>query len=407
MPTIDGDRLLKDQRALADFGRWKTGVHRPTLSPQDMESRKWLASRMTEAGLDAEIDGIANVIGRSKVSGPHLLIGSHTDTQPYAGWLDGAMGVIYGLEIARAFGADGTCRQFGIDVASWADEEGHFGNLLGSRSFCDSLPQTEVDACRHRDEGTPLRTALAAVGLADKPRSKLEPGHYVGYLEAHIEQGPKLEASGLRIGIVTGIVGHCNFNIMFEGEQNHAGTTPMALRKDAGVALIKLAAAILKRFPEVAGPESVWTIGKITLDPGFKSIIPGRADMLFQFRDVDANVLKGMRRALDELVQEANAGPCKATLVLGPQTAPATMAPRFQDALERAAERHAPGKHIRMPSGAGHDAQILAARLPSAMMFVPSIGGISHHHSENTKDEDLVLGCQVLATAAELILRGA
>ena len=407
VPAIDGERLLQDMRALAEFGHWETGVHRPNFSPQDMQSREWLARRMKEAGLESGIDGIGNVIGRSRGSGPRLLIGSHTDTQPYGGWLDGAMGVVYGIEVARAFAADPDCAGLGIDVASWSDEEGHFGNLLGSRSFCDMVTEQEIDRAAHRDDKTPLRTVLAGVGLADRPRAKLEAGRYRGYLEAHIEQGPALEADGLQLGIVTGIVGNVNHTLTFKGEQNHAGGTPMKLRKDAGTALIRLAAAIHDTFPKIAGPGSVWTIGKITLDPGLKSIIPGQAEMLFQFRDVDAAYLSAMKKALEELVREANKGPCKITMTETSRTKEAGMDPGFQDQLERAAERHAPGMHVRMPSGGGHDAQILAARLPAAMLFVPSIRGISHHHSENTKDEDIVLGCQVLATAAAEILRDA
>lgn len=407
MPTIEGDRLLHDLRALAEFGCWKTGVHRPTFSPQDIESRQWLVSRMADAGLDAEIDGIGNVIGRSPATGPCLLLGSHTDTQPYGGWLDGAMGVVYGIEVARAFASDPACAGLGIDVASWADEEGHFGNLLGSRSFCDQVTEEEIDGASHRDDGTPLRSVLADAGLADRPRAKIDDGRYRGYVEAHIEQGPALEASGLRIGIVTGIVGTCNFSLAFEGEQNHAGGTPMALRKDAGVALVHLASAIYGRVPKVAGPRSVWTVGNITLDPGFKSIIPGRAEMLFQFRDTDPGILAAMKQALENLVEESNAGPCRVTLVERSPTNPAAMDPGFQDHLEKAAERHAPGMHVRMPSGGGHDAQVLATRLPAAMLFVPSIGGVSHHYTENTKDEDLVLGCQVLTTAAAEILHDA
>src|SRR5580658_551929 len=128
MPNIDAARLLKDLRDLARIGAWKTGVHRPTYSADDMTARHWLATRLTEAGLQPEIDGIGNVIGRSSAPGPKLLLGSHMETQPYAGWLDGAMGVIYGLEVASALGA-------GIEVGAWADEEGHFGNFLGSHSF--------------------------------------------------------------------------------------------------------------------------------------------------------------------------------------------------------------------------------------------------------------------------------
>ena len=233
---IDGDRLLGDLYALRKIGEYKTGVHRPTYSPEDVQSRHWLAARMTEAGLEPEIDGIGNVIGRARGDGAKLLLGSHVETQPHAGWLDGALGVIYGLEVARTLGG-------GIDVAAWADEEGHFGSFIGSRSFCGLLPEAEIDTCRNR-EGTTLRDALAQAGFAGRPRAVVDPARYRGYLEAHIEQGAELEDTGKRIGIVTAIVGSHRFRIVFEGVQNHAGTTRMAIRKDAGVALVKLASAI-------------------------------------------------------------------------------------------------------------------------------------------------------------------
>ena len=135
MPRINGERLLADLRRIADFGRYQTGVHRPHLSPQDVESRHWLAGRMKEAGLEPVIDGVGNVIGRSPKSGPRLLMGSHTDTQPRGGWLDGVMGVIYGLEVARALAEDPETAHLAVDVASWADEEGHWGGMIGSKSL--------------------------------------------------------------------------------------------------------------------------------------------------------------------------------------------------------------------------------------------------------------------------------
>ena len=135
MPTINGERLLGDLRRIADFGRYQTGVHRPHLSPQDVESRHWLVARMKEAGLEPVIDGIGTVIGKSPKTGPRILIGSHSDTQPRGGWLDGVMGVIYGLEVARALAEDPETAHLAVDVASWADEEGHWGQMTGSRSF--------------------------------------------------------------------------------------------------------------------------------------------------------------------------------------------------------------------------------------------------------------------------------
>jgi N-carbamoyl-L-amino-acid hydrolase len=396
IPRIDGDRLLRDLYELRKIGEYKTGVHRPTYSPEDVQSRHWLAARMSEAGLQPEIDGIGNVIGRAPGDGPKLLLGSHVETQPHAGWLDGALGVIYGLEAARTLGG-------GIDVAAWADEEGHFGSFIGSRSFCGLLPEAEIDTGRNR-EGTTLRDALAQAGFAGRPRALVDPGRYRGYMEAHIEQGAELEDTGKRIGIVTAIVGSHRFRIVFEGVQNHAGTTRMAIRKDAGVALVKLASAIYQRFPEVVGPRTVWTTGRITLDPGAPSIVPGHAEMLFQFRDTDPVLLAKLDAEIEALVAEATRGPCKVTIAERGQSTPQAMDAGFQDALEHAAERHVPGLHVRMPSGAGHDAQILAERMKSAMLFVPSIGGISHHYAENTKDEDIVLGCQVFADAAAEML---
>ena len=397
MPKIDGQRLLRDLYALREIGTYKTGVHRPTLSPDDVRSRHWLVERLTEAGLTAEIDGIGNVIGRCRAPGRKLLMGSHLETQDHSGWLDGAMGVVFGLEVARALGQ-------GIDVAAWCDEEGHFGSVIGSRSFCGLLPEEEIDRCTFRADGTPLRVALERAGFAGRPRAQMDPARYRGFMEAHIEQGAELEDKGLRIGVVTAIVGSHRFRIEFEGEQNHAGTTRMAVRKDAGVALVSLAAAINARFPAIVGPRTVWTTGRITLDPGAPSIVPGRAEMLFQFRDTDPAMLARLQQEVEALVEEANKGPCRVTIVDRSRSVPQQMDAGFQAALDRSADRHAPGLHQSMPSGAGHDAQVLAERMPSAMMFVPSIRGISHHYSENTADADLVLGCQVFADAAAELL---
>ena len=399
MPEIDADRLLGDLYALRKIGEYKTGVHRPSLSPEDLRSRHWLVEKLTAAGLGADIDGIGNVLGRDRAPGRKLLMGSHIETQPHAGWLDGAMGVIYGLEAARALGG-------GIDVAAWFDEEGWFGSFLGSRSFCGKLPDTEIDACARRGDNVTLRAALDQAGLGGRPRIQADPSRYLGYLEAHIEQGAELELCGDRIGIVTAIVGSHRFRIMFEGVQNHAGTTRMARRKDAGVSLARLATAINDRFPALVNERTVWTTGQITLDPGSPSIVPGKAEMVFQFRDTDPAILALLEQELNALVVEANNGPCQVTVIRTGTTEPSTMAADFQDALEVAAARRAPGKFQRMPSGAGHDAQILAGIMPSGMLFVPSIDGISHHYAENTSAADLVLGCQVFVDAAAALLAG-
>src|SRR5437660_2349890 len=287
MPTIDGQRVIADLKRLAEFGRYETGVHRPTYSPVDVESRHWLAEQLSAARLDTVIDGIGNVIGRSTTTGPRLPVGSHSETQPYGGWLDGSLGVIYGLELARAFAADPGCAGLGIEVAAWADEEGHYQSFLGSHSFTDMLSEEEIDRIRGRDDGTPLREALQRAGFAERPRERVDPARYVGYLEAHIEQGDTLDTSGLRVGVVETIVGIWNYRVTLDGEQNHAGTTRMVRRKDAGVAMVRLATRIHERFPEIAGPATVWTIGRMLIEPNAPSVIPGRAEMQVQFRDAD------------------------------------------------------------------------------------------------------------------------
>jgi N-carbamoyl-L-amino-acid hydrolase len=333
------------------------------------------------------------------------MIGSHSESQNQAGWLDGALGAVYALEVARALKDDPATGGRNIDVICFADEEGHFSNFAGSRSFMGQLDEAEIDRTRNRYDGTPLRTALERAGLAGRPRRELDPKRTSGFLEAHIEQGDYLESGGLRIGVVTSVVAIWQYRIVFEGAQNHAGTTRMAVRKDAGLALVRLAAALDRRFPEVAGARSVWTTGRITLEPGAPSIIPGRAEMLFQLRDVEPEVLERMQHALEELVAEADAeGPCRCRLEVISRSVPKLMDERLLAALDAAAQQHAPGAWMRMPSAAGHDAQIVAQRVPAAMLFVPSIGGISHHWTENTKDEDIVLGCQVMATAAARVL---
>ena len=406
--TINPNRLLGDLRRLREFGACGIGVVRQSLTPIDIESRHWLCERMREAGLDARIDGIGTVLGRSRNPGPALLIGSHTDTQPQGGWLDGAMGVIYGLEVARALAECDETRHLAIDVASWIDEEGAFATCLGSQTFCGELDPGGAIRDAANDDGMSLADALREAGLEGVPVERREPARYVGYAEAHIEQGPWLEHQQKRIGAVTGIVGSRNFTVSFTGQQNHAGTTPMALRRDAGHALVELAHRVYETFPEHAGERSVWTVGRIALDPGVQSIVPGRAEMHLQFRDEDEAILDRLEEHARALVAESNAGGRAEVRMaeVGKRSIPAMMDVRLRGHIERAAEHHAPGDWISMPSAAIHDAQVLARHMPAAMMFVPSIGGISHAFEEDTSEEDLVLGAQVFATAAANMLLG-
>jgi beta-ureidopropionase / N-carbamoyl-L-amino-acid hydrolase len=401
-----GARVLADLNALRSIGTYKTGVHKPTFSEPHMRSLEWLAQRLPEAGLAAEIDGIGNVLGTTAKSGPKLLAGSHLESQNFAGWLDGPLGIVYALEAARVINS-GPNASGAVEVAAWCDEEGHFGSFLGSRSYAGDVTEDHIDNARDRSSGRTMREALSQVGLAGRARVKAERGRHIGYLEAHIEQGKTLESGGLSIGVVTSIVGIWQYRIIFSGEQNHAGTTRMDVRRDAGVALARFCVDVDDRFPEISGPRTVWTTGRITLDPGAPSIIPGRAEMLFQIRDDDPAVIDRLEMLLWSMAAEASSrGRCDVTVERIRTGAPAMMDTRFQHAIEAASLAFAGGRSIRMPSGAGHDAQILSTIMPAGMLFVPSIGGVSHHWSENTGDADIVTGADVFVDACRRLLAG-
>lgn len=408
MPKINAQRLLDDLRKLRTFGAFETGVVRPALSPEDVESRHWLKDRYEEAGLEASIDGVSNVFGRSRNDGPAMIIGSHSDTQPQGGWLDGALGVIYGLEIARACAEDSGTAHLAVDAVSWQDEESNFIGCLGSRSWCGTLDPAAEAAAVGRD-GTPLADALRAAGLEGVPRQTIEEGRYVGYLEAHIEQGAYLEDAGEQIGVVTAIVGIRGMTIAFEGEQNHAGTTTMSRRRDAATALFEVAHRINEEFPKVADERTVWTIGQAKIEPGASSIVPGYAELALQFRDQDEAVLDGFEKIVSDLVAEVNGrGRIKVTAKSArTPILPSKMDDGFQSHIARAAEANVPGKWRHMPSAAGHDPMVIHEKLPCAMLFIPSIKGISHAFGEDSHDEDIVLGCQVLADATASILKEA
>jgi N-carbamoyl-L-amino-acid hydrolase len=402
--NVDGARVLADLHALRSIGAYQTGVHKPTFSEPHIRSLQWLALRLPEAGLAAAIDGIGNVLGTSTKSGPKLLAGSHLESQNFAGWLDGPLGVVYALEAARVINPDPNANG-AVEVAAWCDEEGHFGSFLGSRSYIGGVTDDDIDAARDRNSGRTMRDALRDAGLAGRARAQVERGRHIGYLEAHIEQGETLESGGLGIGVVTSIVGIWQYRITFNGEQNHAGTTRMGVRKDAGVALARFCVAIDDRFPARSGPRTVWTTGCITLEPGAPSIIPGRAEMLFQIRDDDPDVIDRLEDLLRGMAAEVTAqGRCSVAVERIRTGAPALMDAAFQQAIEAASTVFAGGRSIRMPSGAGHDAQVLATIMPAGMLFVPSIGGISHHWSENTGDADIVTGAQVYVEACRRLL---
>ncbi|UPJ53560.1 Zn-dependent hydrolase [Bradyrhizobium sp. 200] len=403
LSRADGARVLADLHALRAIGAYKTGVHKPTFSEPHLGSLAWLVQRLPEAGLAGDIDGIGNVLGTSTKPGPKLLAGSHLESQNHAGWLDGPLGVVYALEAARVINPDPNTNG-AVEVASWCDEEGHFGHFLGSRSYVGGVTDADIDAASDRN-GKSMRDALREAGLAGRARARCERGRHIGYLEAHIEQGETLESSGLGIGVVTSIVGIWQYRIAFTGEQNHAGTTRMAIRRDAGLALARFCVDIDNRFPAACGPRTVWTTGRITLDPGAPSIIPGAAEMLFQIRDDDPAVIARLEDLLRSMAAEVDKqGRCSVAVERLRTGAPALMDASFLEAIEQASAAFAGGRSLRMPSGAGHDAQVLATVMPAGMLFVPSIGGISHHWTENTADADIVTGAEVFVEACRRLL---
>ncbi len=395
--ALDTSRFLADLDTVRRIGAYKTGVHRPTFSAEDMESRRWLAGRMEEAGLDATIDGIGNVFGRHRGPGPHLLAGSHIETQNYAGWLDGVLGVVSALELARS--------GLPVDVCAYADEEAHWGDFIGSRSLIGEFSDADIDAARNRFNGAPLRPVLEQVGLAGRGRITLDPARYKGALEMHIEQGTQLENAGLRIGVVTGIVAIRQFRIIITGQQDHTGGTTMRERRDAGLTAVRLLGMIDQEFPRICADRSVWTTGRIALEPNAPMIIPGRAELVFSFRDLSVEVMDRMEDCLRRVVQESNRRErCFAVLEEIGRSEAAICDPGIVKAFSEAADSLCPGAWQAMPSGAVHDSQILARKLPVGMLFVPSIGGISHHWTEDTKREDLALGMEVLAETARRFL---
>lgn len=403
---IDAERLLQDLRSLREIGREGRGVNRPTYSPPDMEARHWLVGRMAAAGLEAGLDGIGSVFGRRPVDGPAVLAGSHLETLGHAGWLDGVYGVVCGLEASRALSAAPGYADCAVDVMAFADEEAHYGSFLGSRSFIGALSEAEIDAATGRADGKPLRRALAEAGLAGRPRLLCPPGRYGAFLEAHIEQGDRLEGAAARIGVVSAIVASRLYRLVFTGQANHAGTTSMARRRDAGRAALRALAAIDDRLGAgLAGEHTVWTVGRMTLEPGTAAVIPGRAEVLYQVRDPARERLEDIAQALGAEARAAAAElRCSVDIACLASNDGATMDPGLRTCLAAAAQARVADRWMELPSGAGHDAQHLARIMPAAMLFVPSIGGISHHPDEDTSEDDLVEGARVFTDAAAMIL---
>jgi hydantoinase/carbamoylase family amidase len=395
---INAERLKRDLEDLGRIGRDdRGGVSRPSFSPADLEARAWLKKKIEEAGLRYRQDGAGNQFGRIECAGKTVMAGSHIDTVPNGGMFDGAVGVLAALEAARRIIEDKVPLRRALEVASFTDEEGNLvGDFLGSRAFMGLLDANEVRNGK-TSFGLPFREVLKKTGFtadgilaAHEARPELE-----AYLELHIEQGPVLEDEGLPIGIVERIAGKHYRQCAFVGESGHAGTTPLELRHDAFLGLADLA---LRATQLVATRHygSVLTVGKAALHPGSFSVIPGRADFTLEFRSDSPEALAAIEQEVFALAEDiaSTRGLTFVSRVVD-RTAPVTVAPRLVSLIEE--ECRALGyPSMRLASGAGHDAQILAGACESGMIFIPSPDGISHSPEERINWEDLGKGANLL-----------
>lgn len=391
---VNDERFLKDLHDLRRFGASGVGkgVIRPAYSQADIAAREWLAGRMADAGLEPCFDAVGNLFGLAQ--GQSLLMGSHSDSQPEGGWLDGALGVVIALEVAR------TSQETGgpaVSVANFQDEEGRFGVTTGSAIWSGQLSLDRADGLTDSAGAT---FAQARAAMAHLAGDAVDPARFTGFVECHIEQGPWLHEAGQAVGIVTDIVGIRDMTITLEGEQNHAGTTPMHRRRDAFQALSAFNTALNDRLRNIVTPQSVWTIGHVSLHPGAHSIVPGRVTFSMQWRDGDTSRLKRMEDVIRQTatdIAEQSGMILSFSDMMGLE--PVKMDTALRAALSCAAEICAPDRWREMPSGALHDATNVASLMPAAMMFVPSIGGISHAFAEDTAEKDLLAGLQVMAQA--------
>ena len=395
---IDLGRFRRDVEALAAIGRDPTGgISRPAWSPAHEEARAWLVAQLSAAGLATRVDPAGNVFGRLGKGTPVVMTGSHIDTVPRGGPLDGALGVLAGLECLRTIAASGVRPSRALEVAAFTDEEGRFYGFFGSRAMTGSLDRKLAE--RLSDPvGLALPEAMRRAGfeLARAPEARRDPQEIAAYVELHIEQGPWLEAADLPIGVVEGIVGIRRFRLTFVGQPDHAGTTPMDRRKDAFLTAAEYATKSRELVVRGGEGRAVTTIGVVDVRPGVSNIVPERAALVQELRDSEPTVLE---RLTSRTLQAARRVARRRGLVLETEhlmrADPVRMSARIQTVIESAAAALGLATR-RMPSGAGHDAQVLAAVTDAGMIFVPSQGGRSHRPDEWTDWPALERGANVL-----------
>lgn len=398
--AVDLSRLRDDLEALGQIGHSAAdgGIHRISFSDADMEGRRWLMARFEAADLKTSMDAVGNVIGRWEVGmGPAVLVGSHLDSVPSGGRFDGALGVIAGLECVRSLRDRGIQPGSPIEVIATSEEEGRFGGMLGAQALAGRLTREQLESARD-DNGLALTEALRAQGL--DPEAALaasrDPGSIKAFLELHVEQGPILEACGKAVGIVEGISGVFNWTVRLSGTANHAGTTPMDLRQDAFMGLALFAARIPDIIAAVGSDQSRVTIGRVELQPNFAHTVPGAAEFSLVGRDLDERVMAALAEACrSALLNAAEAQKLAYSIEQTAWLAPRPCSPAIVASFRAQAEKLGMDA-LTMPSGAGHDTQILSEVTEAGMIFVPSIGGISHSPDERTDWSDIETGSNLL-----------
>jgi len=390
--------LAADLEAAARIGASPGGgISRPAWSEELEEVTAWVTRKLERLGLDVERDAAGNLLGRWPApQGEAVMVASHLDTVPHAGGFDGALGVLAAVETIRILRESGFTPGRPILVGSFMDEEGtRFGTaLFGSRAFCgedlsDALANLDADGVSVREAMARRGFDASALGLANRIAD-------VGaYVELHIEQGPVLDAGGLRLGVVEAICGIRGYRVAFQGEPNHAGTTPMDARRDALVGASRVALELRERARSDADLRA--TVGALSVFPAARNVIPGRCEFTIDLRSAVPEVFAESERWVGELIERISADEhLDAEVICDYAIPPTVMSTQVTGAIEQAA-RGQGVVPLRMVSGAGHDAMVIARRAPAGMIFVPSRGGISHSPSEWTDATDCALGARVLA----------
>jgi N-carbamoyl-L-amino-acid hydrolase len=405
-PAIDAPRVIADLRELAELTSDERGAQRVCWTETWRKGREWLAERLAELGAEVETDEAGNLwatLPGDDREAPALGVGSHTDSVPDGGWLDGALGVMAALGVMRAWSGDRRPPR-DIVLIDWADEEGaRFGrSLFGSSAFSGTLEPAEVASLADAD-GAPIAEVLAANGV--ELDRVLESGarrdRLSAYLELHIEQGPVLEREGLAAAAVTGTTGVERLRFVFQGQAGHAGTTPMELRRDAGLAAAEAALAIAT-IPETEG--GVATTGELALEPGIITALAGEAVMGCDLRNPEAEPLARMLEAARAAAaRAAGAHGCELSERPVWRIEPIDFDP---DLVEKAREAVAAvtGEDRALASGALHDAAEVARVVPAAMVFSSTAGGISHAPQEDAPEADLMAAIEAFGHLADSAL---